>query len=103
MPTVRSWVHKGAFPVVDGQQQVIINPFQATGAANALANSLRSSVVHDVMSKLFKRNHMETTAGFFTRTCFEKVVYNFTEGKMAFSFIEQHFSVRPGDSDDKLH
>ena len=86
MPTVSSWVHKGAFLVIDGQQHAIVNPFQESGAANTLANSFRSSVIYDVMSKLSKRNHMETIAGLFMRTYFENVVYNFDRRENGLQF-----------------
>ena len=97
MPAVRSWVHKGAFPVVDGQQQLTLDPFQATGAAAALASSFKSSVVHDVMSKLSKGITWKQQLDSSRALALKKWYTILTEGKMDFSFIEQHFAVRPGD------
>ena len=97
MPAVRSWVHKGAFPVVDGQQQLTLDPFQATGAAAALASSFKCSVVHDVMSKLSKGITWKQQLDSSRALALKKWYTILTEGKMDFSFIEQHFAVRPGD------
>lgn len=97
MPTVSSWVHKGAFPVIDGQQHAIVNPFQESGAANTLANSLRSSVVHDVMSKLSKGITWKQQLDSSCALTLKMWCTILTEGKMDFSFIEQQFAVRPGD------